>query len=84
MEQFLDIFIPAALAFGFARLCLAQIHWIWKLALNALAGFACLWLLNLISGYTGIFFPINALTSCIAGFLGIPGITVLTLLRIIP
>lgn len=84
MEQFLDIFIPAALAFGFVRLCMAQIFWIWKLGLNSLAGFAALWLLNLISGYTGIFFPMNLLTACIAGFLGLPGIAVLALIQIIP
>ncbi len=84
MEDFLNILIPVALAIAFLRLCMAQIKWIWKLGINSLAGFISLWLLNLISGYTGIFFPINFLTACIAGFLGIPGILLLTLLQIIP
>jgi inhibitor of the pro-sigma K processing machinery len=48
--------------------------WFWKIGINSLCGFACLWLLNLISGFTGIFFPINLVTALIAGFLGIPGI----------
>lgn len=84
METLISILIPVALAVGFLRLCIAQIKWIWKLGINSLAGFMSLWLLNLISGYTGIFFPINFLTACIAGFLGLPGILLLTLLQIIP
>ncbi len=83
MENFLRILIPAALAFGFLRLCAAQVKWIWKIAINSLSGFACLWLLNLISGFTGIFFPINFITACIAGFLGIPGIVLLIVLQFI-
>ncbi len=83
MENFLNILIPAALAFGFLRLCAAQVKWIWKIAINSLAGFASLWLLNLISGFTGIFFPINFVTACIAGFLGVPGIILLIVLQFI-
>lgn len=77
MENFLTILIPAALAFGFLRLCMAQVKLLWKIAINSLAGFLSLWLLNLISGFTGIFFPINLVTALIAGFLGIPGILLL-------
>lgn len=77
MEDFLNIFIPAVLVFGFLRLCLVPLKWFWKLGLNSLCGFVCLWLLDLISGYTGIFFPINLVTASIAGFLGIPGIILL-------
>lgn len=83
MEDFLSILIPAALAVGFLRLCLSQLKWVWKIGINSLCGFACLWLLNLISGFTGIFFPINFLTACIAGFLGIPGILLLVLCQVI-
>lgn len=77
MENFLSILIPAALAFGFLRLCLAQVKWVWKIGINSISGFICLWLLNLISGFTGILFPINFITACIAGFLGLPGILLL-------
>lgn len=83
MEDFLNILIPAALAFGFLRLCLVPMKWFWKIGINSLAGFLCLWLLNLISGFTGIFFPINMVTACIAGFLGIPGILFLILAQVI-
>ena len=83
MEDFLKILIPAALAFGFLRLCMAQIKLIWKLGINSLSGFLCLWLLNLISGFTGIVFPINLVTALIAGFLGIPGLLVLAVVQIL-
>ena len=83
MEDFLKILIPAALAFGFLRLCMAQIKLIWKLGINSLSGLLCLWLLNLISGFTGIVFPINLVTALIAGFLGIPGILVLAVVQIL-
>lgn len=82
MEDFLNILIPAALCLGFLRLCLVPLRWFWKLGINSLCGFACLWLLNLISGYTGIFFPINLATAAIAGFLGIPGIIFLCLVQV--
>lgn len=77
MEDFLSILVPTALILMFVRLCLAQVKWIWKIGINSLSGFICLWLLNLISGFTGIFVPINFVTALIAGFLGIPGILVL-------
>ena len=79
MRDFLNILIPTALCLGFLRLCVAEVRWILKVGINSLSGFACLWLLNLISGFTGIFFPINLVTALIAGFLGIPGILFLVL-----
>ena len=84
MEPFFSMLLPGALAIGFVRLCLSQLRWIWKLGLNSLAGFLSLWLLNLISGVSGIWIPVNFLTACIAGFLGLPGIAVLALVQIIP
>lgn len=83
MENFLTILIPLALAFCFLRICLIPMGWFWKIGVNSLCGFACLWLLNLISGFTGIFFPINLVTASIAGFLGIPGIIFLCLAQMI-
>ena len=82
MEQFFTILIALSLCFSFLRLCLVPMKWFWKLLINSLCGFACLWLLNLISGFTGIFFPINLVTALIAGFLGIPGILFLILAQL--
>lgn len=81
MEQFFTILIALSLCVGFLRLCLVPVKWFWKIGINSLCGFACLWLLNLISGFTGIFFPINAVTASIAGFLGIPGIIFLVFVQ---
>lgn len=82
MEQFFTILIALSLCFGFLRLCLVPMRWFWKLLVNSLCGFACLWLMNLISGFTGIFFPINPVTALIAGFLGLPGIIFLILAQL--
>ena len=83
MENFLSLLIPVVLLFACIRLCMAPIRLVWKLAINAAGGLVCLWLLNLISGFTGILFPINLITALIAGFLGLPGIAALALLQFI-
>ena len=83
MENFLTILIVLSLCAGFLRLCLIPMKWFWKIGINSLCGFICLWLLNLISGFTGVFFPINLVTAAIAGFLGIPGILFLYLAQVI-
>ena len=83
MEQFLTLAIPVFLVFCFIRLCLAPLGLAWKLVVNACSGFICLWLLNLISGFTGVLFPINAVTALIAGFLGLPGIALLAVLQFV-
>lgn len=83
MEHFLSLLIPVLLVFCFIRLCLAPMKLAAKIAVNAVSGFLCLWLLNLISGFTGILFPINAVTALIAGFLSLPGIALLGLMQVI-
>ena len=56
-----------------------QIGCLWKIAVNSVSGFICLWLLNLASGLTGIVLPINFVSCLLTGFLGIPGIILLVL-----
>ena len=41
-------------------------------------------ILNSVSGMTGIFFPINAVTVLIAGFLGLPGMALMALVSVLP
>ena len=81
MEEFLRLLIPVILIYGFLKLCAAPMRLAWKLVVNTCCGFICLWLLNLISGFTGLLFPINAVTALIAGFLGLPGIALLAALQ---
>ena len=77
MENILALTVPVLIAIFVIRLLLSQVKLIWKLAVNSISGFICLWLLNLASGLTGIVFEINFITALVVGFLGIPGIVLL-------
>ena len=81
MENFVSILIPLLQVCILLRLMLAPLHWMWKIFLNSCCGFLCLWLLNTISGFTGLHFPINIVTAAVAGFLGLPGIAILAILQ---
>lgn len=81
MEKFAAFLIPIALTFLLLRIMALPIRWIFKLSLNSACGFLCLWLLNAVAGITGIYFPVNAVTVIIAGFLGLPGIAMLALVQ---
>ena len=83
MANFLSILIPMLLFGLLLQLMVLPIRWFWKLFLNSTCGFACLWVLNSISGFTGLYFPINYVTAVIAGFLGLPGIALLALLQFV-
>lgn len=83
MENFVSILIPVVLLGLLLRLLVLPIRWFWKLFVNGGCGFICLWLLNSISGFTGLYFPINYVTAIIAGFLGLPGIILLAVLQFI-
>jgi inhibitor of the pro-sigma K processing machinery len=82
MVNFAAIFIPLLLLTLTFRLLILPIRWGWKLFLNSSCGFVCLWLLNSVSGFTGLYFPINYVTAAIAGFLGLPGIGFLALVQL--
>ena len=83
MEQLLSVLVPVLLIFLLLRIIAAPVRLAVKVLLNSACGFACLWLLNWISGFTGIFFPINPVTVVIAGFLGLPGIALLAISQFI-
>ena len=84
MANFVTLLIPALLALVLVRLLLLPMKLIFKLLINSACGFVCLWMLNTISGFTGIIFPINAVTVLITGILGLPGIGILALLAVLP
>lgn len=83
MEEIITLLIPATLAVILVRLLLLPIKLIFKIGIHSACGFVCLWLLNAISLFTGIYFPINAVTVLVAGFLGLPGIGVMALLAVL-
>lgn len=83
MEEIVTLLIPALFAVILVRLLLLPMKLIFKIGLHSLCGFLCLWLLNAVSGFTGILFPINAVTVLTAGFLGLPGIGVMAVLAVV-
>ena len=83
METFVTLLIPAVLAIVLIRLLLMPLKLGFKIAIHCAFGFVCLWLLNSVSGFTGIFFPINAVTVLVSGVLGLPGIAILAVLAVL-
>ena len=83
METWITLLIPALLAVILVRLLLLPIRFILKLAIHSGCGFLCLWMLNTVSVFTGILFPMNAVTVLIAGILGLPGIGLLAALAVL-
>ena len=82
MEKFVTLLIPALIGILLFRGLWMRIRWIFKFGLHSGCGFLCLWLLNSVSGFTGILFPINAVTALIAGFCGLPGMAVMAVLAV--
>ena len=81
MEKFMTLLVPALLLCALIRVMALPIRWFWKLSINSACGFLCLWLLNSAATFTGLYFPVNAVTVVVAGFLGLPGIAVLALVQ---
>ena len=81
MENFVTLMIPLLLAVFLVRMLLLPMKLACKLVIHSGCGFFCLWLLNSVSGFTGIYLPVNAITVAIAGFLGLPGIGLIALLE---
>lgn len=83
MEELVTLLIPALMAVALVRLLLLPLKFICKLVIYSGCGLLCLWLLNTLSAFTGIAFPINAVTVLTAGFLGLPGIGLLAFFAVI-
>lgn len=83
METVLSYAIPALIICLLLRALITPVKMLLQVTCRSLGGFACLWLINTVSGFTGLSLPLNALTVLIAGFLGIPGIGLIALLEMI-
>ena len=81
MEKLLLLLALGGLLMALVRLVMAPIRLLWKLMINGLLGFAGLWIVNLLLGFTGFAIPINAVTVLLAGTLGLPGIGILAVLE---
>ena len=82
MENIIALIVPVLIAVLVFKLLFSQVKLIWKIAINSLSGFVCLWLLNSISGFTGLELPINLVTVLVSGTLGVPGIALIALLEL--
>lgn len=83
MENIVTLAIPALLTVILVRALFAPMKFIWKIALHGICGLLCLWLLNTVSGFTGLYLPINAVTVLIAGIFGVPGMGLIALLEML-
>lgn len=83
MENYTIFILPLALLCILIRILLLPMKAGWKLLVNSLCGFLCLWILNSLYPFTGFRFPINAVTALAAGFLGLPGIGLLVLMQLL-
>lgn len=83
MEKFATLLIPLLIGVLLFRLLMIPMRSVFKIAIHSGCGFLCLWLLNSISVFTGILFPINAVTVLVAGFCGLPGMGIMALLAVI-
>ncbi len=83
MEEVIILLLPALLSIFLVRALLLPLGTVFKLTIHSACGFACLWLLNSISQFTGIYFSMNAVTVLIAGIAGLPGIGILAILAVL-
>ena len=81
MENYALLILPLFLLCVLIRMILLPMKLGWKLLINSLCGFLCLWILNSLSPFTGFRFPINIVTALTAGFLGLPGICLWAILQ---
>ena len=83
MESIVTLLIITLLSAALIRLLALPLRLLAKLVIHSGCGFLCLWLLNTVSAFTGVYLPVNAVTVFTAGFLGLPGIDVIALLEIL-
>ena len=81
--SYIVCFLALTVGIVLVRLLLMPMKLIFKIGIHSGCGFLCLWLLNSVAGFTGAYFPINAVTVLVAGFLGLPGIGVMALLEVL-
>jgi inhibitor of the pro-sigma K processing machinery len=85
MMENLTVFLSYAfgllLLYLIARLFFVPLRILMRLLYNGIIGGLLLWLVNLVGSFFGVTIPINPLTALAAGFLGVPGVVLLLLLR---
>lgn len=73
----------AFVVLGVIQLFSAPLKLALKVLLNTLLGFAALFLLNLARGFTGFALGMNLFNALVIGILGVPGLVLLVLLKLV-
>ena len=73
----------AFVVLGVVQLFSAPLRLALKVLLNTLLGFAALFLMNLASGLTGLSLGLNLFNALVIGILGVPGLVLLALLKLV-
>lgn len=69
--------------FIFGKIFIVPIKTILKLVLNSVLGGVVIFLINFIGAYFNFHIGLNLVTSIFVGFLGIPGVVVIVLLKLL-
>jgi len=69
------------LLYAIGWLLLVPMRFLWRLIAGGLMGALALWLINQLSGITGIYVAINPFTALLVGFLGLPGAALVVALQ---
>lgn len=82
MSEIITIAVVLVAAYLVVKLIMTPMKWLMKLLLHAGCGFVSLFVLNILSGFTGLVFEINFITAAIAGILGLPGVALLAIVQL--
>lgn len=72
-ELVVSFALGLGLLYAIGWLLLVPMRFLWRLIAGGLMGALALWLINQLSGITGIYVAINPFTALSVGFLGLPG-----------
>lgn len=81
LRDFLWLILLAAAVIGLIKIFTMPIRFILRLVWNGIIGMVLLLLFNAVGGLIGVTVGINAVSCLITGFLGIPGLLLLLLLK---
>lgn len=80
-ELVLSFALGLGLLYAIGWLLLVPMRFLWRLIAGGLMGALALWLINQLSGITGIYVAINPFTALSVGFLGLPGAALVVALQ---
>lgn len=78
----LNMIIYGLIGLVLLYLVIKFLKWPLKILLNGIIGMVLLYVTNILGSYLGFSIGINAVTSLIAGFLGIPGVIFLIIFQL--